>query len=322
MGKNRPSCETVRSSLVSFLYGDLALDERQPIDVHVRRCAPCATELATLRQLSDDLDRLPVPLPSQQQWQGLEAKLASAMAQHRQRKSVVRKWPAPYLRPGVAAALVVSVGLLAFHFGGQRQQVRVGGLLEEVANLRFAIADVQGAKQAFAALAVTGRALAPASEQQRQALERLDGKDTPVRWYALARLEKGSKARERLQEICYQFPEHWLADEAFHVLSQKGEVRPRPLELAALQPLGGVAPPVPGGDRTVHYREQLVRLDHVADGAKSPKLAAFARLKAASIAQDLLDDRALARKQLQMVIDSAGEGPVKQAAERRLAMLQ
>lgn len=47
--------DSLRDSLVGFLYGELPADEQRAFDAHLRTCGPCRAEVAELRAVRDDL---------------------------------------------------------------------------------------------------------------------------------------------------------------------------------------------------------------------------------------------------------------------------
>ena len=46
--------------LAAYALGALGADEASRVEAHLGACADCRAELAELRQVSDELDRLPV----------------------------------------------------------------------------------------------------------------------------------------------------------------------------------------------------------------------------------------------------------------------
>lgn len=47
--------DSLRDSLVGFLYGELPAEEQRAFDAHLRTCGPCRAEVAELRAVRDDL---------------------------------------------------------------------------------------------------------------------------------------------------------------------------------------------------------------------------------------------------------------------------
>ena len=47
--------DSLRDSLVGFLYGELTPDEQRAFDAHLKACGPCRVEVAELRAVRDDL---------------------------------------------------------------------------------------------------------------------------------------------------------------------------------------------------------------------------------------------------------------------------
>ncbi len=60
-----PNCGRVRNELASFLYGELAPDAREALELHLDGCVPCGEELAALRETQRLLSRWETPAASE-----------------------------------------------------------------------------------------------------------------------------------------------------------------------------------------------------------------------------------------------------------------
>jgi anti-sigma factor RsiW len=107
-------CDTDRTWISAYLDGELAADDRQPLERHLASCAECAEELASLR---GSLRLLRALLPEEPPAE-LRPQIMAAIAAMRpapwNRLAALFQWPAPVARwslagAGLAAAVVVGV---------------------------------------------------------------------------------------------------------------------------------------------------------------------------------------------------------------------
>ncbi|GIW73470.1 MAG: hypothetical protein KatS3mg102_3012 [Planctomycetota bacterium] len=342
----RAGCGALEPDLVCYHYGELQAPARAALERHLQECAGCRSRLAEIRASAAALDRLPLVLPSAEQWrrfeQGLEQRLAPLRAERAARRARPAAAPAERTRGPAAtaptaprrawarwlvrvaaaaliAALGVTIGVLLAR--NRAQQAQIAGLLHEVAEARLERGDLRGAASALDMLMVLAPELDRTARLKREALERLGADSPAAQLYLQARrAAEPEQARVQLAELLYRFPEHPLAEEAFRALLQRGAPSPRPLEVALLQPLDTVAKPLPGADRTAHYREEIAKLARLAAGAP-PRVRAYALLRAARLADEQLGDGALAAARYREVLAAAADGPIRALAERRLAEL-
>ncbi|HUF23024.1 MAG TPA: zf-HC2 domain-containing protein [Vicinamibacterales bacterium] len=130
--------DSLRDSLVGFLYGELTTEDRRAFDAHLRTCGPCRVEVAELRAVRDDLLGWAPPecreLPSS--WTAGVAVAPAPMDR-------LRAW-APAFGLAAAAMLVLAVSA--------------------------AIANLEVRYDAEGLVVRTGRAAAPAPVQETTAL--------------------------------------------------------------------------------------------------------------------------------------------------------
>ncbi|RME74513.1 MAG: hypothetical protein D6776_05155, partial [Planctomycetota bacterium] len=165
MAEREPSrdgaCAQVADALAGYHYGELDPDEERVLELHLEGCERCRAELARLRALVAQLDRLPVPLPSAAEWSRLELELRGRVAAVRadrewgdarpRRGAAVRAWS----RWVAVAAVLVSVGVAIWserRVSAERSRVAV--LLRQVGELSLELGDVGRAQRAFEALMV------------------------------------------------------------------------------------------------------------------------------------------------------------------------
>ncbi len=119
-----PNCGRVRNELASFLYGELAPDAREALELHLDGCVPCGEELAALRETQRLLARWETPAASEDPRQlaraiatragtppaGPGALSTTALDARAQRRGRLVRWSARLA--GAAAGLLFTFSLL------------------------------------------------------------------------------------------------------------------------------------------------------------------------------------------------------------------
>ncbi len=119
------NCDTVRTRLSLFLYGELSFDEEEQVEQHVAGCAECRRELEAEKSMHAALDaRRADPPPAllaqcrSRLWAQLDAEPSRPAAPGwRERVSALFTIRSVWLRPAGAMALV-AVGFFGARFSG------------------------------------------------------------------------------------------------------------------------------------------------------------------------------------------------------------
>lgn len=166
--------DSLRDSLVGFLYGELTPEEQRAFDAHLRACGPCRVEVAELRAVRDDLLAWAPP-----ECQELPSSWTAGVAVAPAPMDRLRAW-APAFGLAAAAMLVLAVSAaianLEVRYGAEGLVVRTGRaaapapIQETAAPTRqtAAFAPAAGDRQAQA---VTAADLAPVTAHDLAALE-------------------------------------------------------------------------------------------------------------------------------------------------------
>lgn len=116
------NCTEVKELLSDYYDAELSSDDRERVAAHLSNCPECSDELARFGELSGMVQRVPVPVPSQLEWQHFETQLsAQATVKVADRSTKIKRPPRRSwfsyrgLRPAIAVAalLLVAVGWFA-----------------------------------------------------------------------------------------------------------------------------------------------------------------------------------------------------------------
>ena len=222
----------------------------------------------------------------------MEARLQTRIAPLRARRLHKGGNRYPWRRGAIrAAGVFLLIGLSAWSVGLYRKNglldMQLGQLTRDVADLRFAMGDIHAAARMYRTPAVIAQRTAdPVLDRRLTALDRLEGDERPLRLWSQARRAVGNSQRRLLSQICGEFPDHWLADEAFVLLEKatgRNLLRLRPLDVVAEGPLTPITSPPAGSEPQEHFRTLITQLRQYATASESEG-ADFALFRAAQIA--------------------------------------
>jgi anti-sigma factor RsiW len=195
-----PNCGRVRNELASFLYGELAPDAREALELHLDGCVPCGEELAAQRETQRLLSRWETPAASEDPRQlaraiaaragtaltGPAALSSTPLDARAQRRGRLVRWSARLA--GAAAGLLFTFSLL-----NARASLE-GGRLQ----LDFALPGARSDAPASASL--SGLPLAGLEEQVRAIAAQ----------EVAARSESFAQSQEELFQRCSQMTQQEL----------------------------------------------------------------------------------------------------------------
>lgn len=120
-------CDEVQKLLEPYALGQLAPEERRPVDLHLAGCEDCRSSKARLESLVRLLRRETLPAPPE----GMPERVLDRARQRLRptvvepwRPSLLRWWPAASVPLRAAAVLLLGLGLLAGGFMGRDVGVR------------------------------------------------------------------------------------------------------------------------------------------------------------------------------------------------------
>lgn len=266
--------DSLRDSLVGFLYGELTPEEQRAFDAHLRACGPCRVDVAELRAVRDDLLAWAPP-----ECQELPSSWTAGVPVAPAPMDRLRAW-APAFGLAAAAMLVLAVSAaianLEIRYDAQGLVVRTGRAAAPAAAASqdtAAFAPAAGDRQAQG---VTARDLAAVTAADLAALEarllQTFGDDSPRTGLQTVGLTSDnpqlSREVRRLIEESERRTRQEMAAKMLDIYSEWDNNRRS--DLMRVQQMLGQAQSRTGVD-LAQQREMLNRLMLVSQGQQEPR---------------------------------------------------